>query len=408
MGDFMTPVSLRSTRGGKKWTVSPEFGDALLIAMREKSHTSGPLPRLPSMLQLPSPTTPRSPTLPSPTKKDGAERLTMRTRVAIRDKDPHKFQVVPLRDADSLFQSCELERSRERQHLEEGMSRVIQKKPPIIGANENDLVPPVKIGTSERPKILSERNKNVPLSSFETPILGASRTEARHIYPKSLLAHSKQPKQRPSPTTSSKRNTIHFKSPSLGNLRSKPNLDIDLELTPLPRVTSCRKRTNTLSAERASLAEVARRRDLEKKDSVRRHAIYTQSLYVPVHERPASLLPDDTFADTCPMHVRSSIPATSNPSETSLRLSTALGFMNMENGSLEDNMDCLHSMPSSIYLEDVSRRPLTYCRPPSNPEMSYLSQTAEIVEDVEPLKHHLIILELLCEVEKAMLEWSLV
>ncbi len=71
----------RSNANGK-WTVSPEFGDALLHAMRER-----PSARIPSIVELPPP---KRPQLVVP--------LTMKTRIAVRDKTPHRFEVVPLRD----------------------------------------------------------------------------------------------------------------------------------------------------------------------------------------------------------------------------------------------------------------------------------------------------------------------
>ncbi|KAK0191537.1 hypothetical protein F5146DRAFT_1138373 [Armillaria mellea] len=78
----------RSTNAKGKWTVSPEFGDALLHAMRER-----PSARIPSIVQLPQP---KRPQLVVPSLE--ARRLTMKTRIAVRDKTPHRFEVVPLRD----------------------------------------------------------------------------------------------------------------------------------------------------------------------------------------------------------------------------------------------------------------------------------------------------------------------
>lgn len=78
----------RSTNAKDKWTVSPEFGDALLHAMRER-----PSARIPSIVQLPQP---KRPQLVVPSLE--ARRLTMKTRIAVRDKTPHRFEVVPLRD----------------------------------------------------------------------------------------------------------------------------------------------------------------------------------------------------------------------------------------------------------------------------------------------------------------------
>lgn len=87
---------------GQKWTVSPEFGDALMTAMRERTESGGPIPRLPSLLQLPALDNIHSKPGPSPEISPDNTKLTMKTRVAVRDKTPHRFQVVPLREIGSL------------------------------------------------------------------------------------------------------------------------------------------------------------------------------------------------------------------------------------------------------------------------------------------------------------------
>jgi hypothetical protein len=89
---FPSPPSLSVTEEDN-WTVSPQFNDALVIAMREHSKAGVLIPSLPPLLRL-------SP----PSSKQGADggdptRVTMKTRVAVRDQTPHRFQVVPLRDA---------------------------------------------------------------------------------------------------------------------------------------------------------------------------------------------------------------------------------------------------------------------------------------------------------------------
>jgi hypothetical protein len=107
MPNFAYPTSPSSPRmlEERKWTVSPEFGDALLTAMRERTESGGPKPRLPSLLQLPTQdNTPTHPSkrAPGPESSSDNTKLTMKTRVAVRDKTPHRFQVVPLREIGSL------------------------------------------------------------------------------------------------------------------------------------------------------------------------------------------------------------------------------------------------------------------------------------------------------------------
>ena len=65
--------------------------------MRERGHPGGS-PRLPPLLQLNSPESIAHP-MSAATSSYSPDRMKMRTRVAVRDKTPHRFQVVPLRDA---------------------------------------------------------------------------------------------------------------------------------------------------------------------------------------------------------------------------------------------------------------------------------------------------------------------
>lgn len=421
MAAFTTPLPSRSTQPGQKWTVSPEFGDALLAAMRERSNTGGPLPRLPSMLQLPSPEVLTTPTLSSPIKLDTAERLKMKTRIAIRDRDPHRFQVVPLRDAAKYSSTNQKLCRRERQSMESASTRgqgstqgslYPWKKVPV---NENDPVPPsllqdhrIKTITPNRPAILSERNRNIPVqetSSSEMPISsGGHVASSARLDSQPLMEQRKRPINEQclhiSAKTTPNNNKLHHKSISLGNLRTKPNLDIDLKANPLPRVTSCRKRTNTLSAgynhdsERTMSNEPVQRPDRHnpvKKDSIRRHAIYTQSLYVPTLERPneTSVQLSDEFHSKRVLPLRSSIPINSNKLNTlpMLRAGNSLGFIEVKSPPARNHGGSLISQSSisSIYSQD---------------ELHSLNPGAT------SNFHHPIIVELLAEVEKAMQEWS--
>ncbi|KAJ7625486.1 hypothetical protein FB45DRAFT_1029853 [Roridomyces roridus] len=75
------------------WPVSPEFEDALALATERHMARTSPETLHPTSLEISSPYTPASPIVP----RSGS--LMMKTRVAVRDKNPHRFQVVPLRDA---------------------------------------------------------------------------------------------------------------------------------------------------------------------------------------------------------------------------------------------------------------------------------------------------------------------
>lgn len=107
MPNFAYPSSPSPSRSPRmpqeqKWTVSPEFGDALMTAMRERTKSGGPIPRLPSLLQLSAPDNIHLKPGPSSEISPDNTKLTMKTRVAVRDKTPHRFQVVPLREIGSL------------------------------------------------------------------------------------------------------------------------------------------------------------------------------------------------------------------------------------------------------------------------------------------------------------------
>jgi hypothetical protein len=80
------------------WPVSPEFEDALVLATQRHLAQPPTAPSTPHQHSLdipscsPDPESPRS-IIPR------SSSLMMKTRVAVRDKTPHRFQVVPLRDA---------------------------------------------------------------------------------------------------------------------------------------------------------------------------------------------------------------------------------------------------------------------------------------------------------------------
>ncbi|KAJ7773055.1 hypothetical protein B0H16DRAFT_1880560 [Mycena metata] len=88
------------------WPVSPEFENALALATQRhlaqppaSPATAPSTPQLAhSPLQHPHSLGVPSPETPSPGSVPRSASLMMKTRVAVRDKTPHRFQVVPLRD----------------------------------------------------------------------------------------------------------------------------------------------------------------------------------------------------------------------------------------------------------------------------------------------------------------------
>ncbi|KAG6826506.1 hypothetical protein H0H92_015561 [Tricholoma furcatifolium] len=437
MADFTTESpSSRSGQLGKKWKVSPEFEEALLDAMRQRSNTGGPLPRLPSMLQLPSPEIPATPTMCSPTKPDSADRLKMKTRVAIRDQNPHRFQVVPLRDVNNYTPDQKYFRARQPLELTAlkglGISRANFHSGKKARVNENESLDcsfsSIKLGTPGRTTVLTERNNNLCSRSSQLPFSFDNHatliSEAR-LDNKSPLVTTKQPKPKQcsgastrSPTPN--RNTLHFKSPSLGNLRTKPNLDIDLEAHPVPRVTKCRKRTNTLSADHtrrpdritSSEPQLSHEGSMDDKTSlVKRHAIYTQSLYVPINARSKCKSPNTNPStqhsdDLSPLQTfpsRSSIPIELDKRE-GVPTHSALGIFASRPPGLQDTSSNSFSSVASMYSQaEEFTRPLTICALPSQFDSG---QETKFADNAVPLQHHPIILKLLAEVDEAIQEWS--
>ncbi|KAJ7446722.1 hypothetical protein FB451DRAFT_1537031 [Mycena latifolia] len=87
------------------WPVSPEFEDALALATQRHLAQPATAPSTPPQLPLPAQHTlavlpsASDPRPLSPSSVPRSASLMMKTRVAVRDKTPHRFQVVPLRDA---------------------------------------------------------------------------------------------------------------------------------------------------------------------------------------------------------------------------------------------------------------------------------------------------------------------
>ncbi|KAF5371978.1 hypothetical protein D9615_008042 [Tricholomella constricta] len=450
------PTSPRVPELRNKWTVSPEFSDALLTAMRERSRTGGPgpLPRLPSLLQLSPVETLETPSpKSSPMKPDSAERLKMKTRVAIRDTNPHRFQVVSLGDAvrytasDQSPKDCKTSTGTPPRSPKMARSNQSWKK---VRADENTVPTSareyLKTDTPDRIKTLSERNKNVPApecppsdlppqSHLDNQAICTLPTRDTMLPPDShgrSAENNKQAKESNYRSTlrapnNSSRRTLHFKSPSLGNIRTKPNLVLDPQTTPLPRV-ACRKRTNTLSADHYRRSEKAPNTNSEAvvqcghqnpgKDSLKRHAIYTQSMYVPVNERQGLLHKEGSrpaLDEPSPLHAfpfRSSIPSGLNkPASTPLGsapVNSALGFIDLPvrpPGLLESTFGSQSSI-SSVYSQDElaamnQTRPLT--RYGISSEFVQAARSSKL--DEAPLQHHPIVFMLLVEIERAMQEW---
>ncbi|GLB33330.1 hypothetical protein LshimejAT787_0102140 [Lyophyllum shimeji] len=393
---------------------------------------------------------------PSPTssiKLDSVERLTMKTRVAIREKN-HRFQVVPLRDAGHYpsghhTPSKSLKTTVVTATRSSGLARLNLHSRKKLCADENTVPTFAEsytkiISTPERLRRLQERNEDLraaEYSSFKSR--AKTTTNSRHVNSESsaqntlisqaLTETSKHnaPPRRPSLENNnySGRHSLHFKSPSLGSLRTKPDSDLDLEATPVPRVT-CRKRTNTLSAAHdichgdmlPANVENDRRNLMRKVDSVKRHAIYTQSLCIPMHERPKTpsedvpklALEESSLLRAFPF--RSSIPVSRNKDDSTTRRSeyttSALAVTNMPAGPEESSHSTAGSQSSvsSVYSQDESspsQAPLVQTRPLMRlASPSGVGQTGRDSKvDEISIQHHPIISMLLLEVEKAREVW---
>ncbi|KAF9463190.1 hypothetical protein BDZ94DRAFT_1297972 [Collybia nuda] len=315
----------------QKWTVSPEFSDALLAAMRERTESGGPIPRLPSLLQLPGSDTITSPVTVSEVSLDNTK-LTMKTRVAVRDKTPHRFQVVPLREIRSFAfpsqDSIQLSKATRGAPCTAKLNTQGTNKTHTPNVNDNSVPTANQIQEQkhafaseqhERGQTLGDVNKILP--DLKNPCIAIQPTSP--IMP-SLPEEQRIPARRtPLPPVLEKvqpqlitthRSTMptrsilrsrnvkdhdysHVKSPSLGNLHEKPPLSREHNFATLPRV-GCRKRTNTLSVDGSTLlrgdlviyeeTKILERRCPLEHNALKRHAIYTQSLFVPHDERRSS------------------------------------------------------------------------------------------------------------------------
>ncbi|KAJ7052575.1 hypothetical protein C8F01DRAFT_1375958 [Mycena amicta] len=267
------------------WPVSPEFQDALLLATQRHLATS-----------------PEQPSTPSPTCVPRSASLMMKTRVAVRDKTPHRFQVVPLREAPKNHDKASLptwgstvsvvrgvglglnvipppppptvERGRERTPREtdvaktdtpkrKGILRSLQGLSPSRARSSPDRKENRQPGTPTTTRAHRLREYTVP-ETTSTPIPSHNMPEDHTIGPDTVVIQptSFEPTSLPEnqtitasskPTKNGKRALPrHGKSPSLGaihHLLSESTASQSLDEKPRVR---CRKRTNTLSVAHAS------------------------------------------------------------------------------------------------------------------------------------------------------------
>ncbi|KAG5650690.1 hypothetical protein H0H81_011364 [Sphagnurus paluster] len=399
------------------------------------------------MLQLPT-SSAQSPETSSQdsfaTRTESPERLKMKTRVAIRNRNPHRFQIVPLGDVSRFVYKDQAPTRDRKQPLtlarSPGTGTGIVRSGQKLRTSENTVSVSAhessKVVTSDSPRTLSERNTNIQAAT-ERPVPQPTAPVPTNPLQTSATQPNETTPCPQAPETPSRRRKPHFKSPSLGNIRTKPNHDYDLESTPVPRAVACRKRTNTLSASHSQrsihngpVGPAAL--DPTKKDPLKRHAIYTQSLYVPLNDRPLFFQdpnpgPADTsvsvslsLSSSSPLDVfpfRSSIASKpKNPvppsSKYTLPMHTgnALGFINVPS-PLEHRFESQSSSLSSAYslyslpsVDELSHPPLAETRPLTQYALPDTERKAVVKES--PLLHSKIVSLLLLEVDEALREWS--
>lgn len=339
----------------------------------------------------------------------------------------------------------------------------------------------------ERTRTLSERNSNIPTPenpSFEIQIsrstisLNLSGEQPTQLTPthqtlfpsnhegSEMVQHHSIATHRSSMPARSILRTrnanehdySHFKSPSLGNLHEKPPLSQQHDYSTLPRVR-CRKRTNTLSVDNSTRLKhdltvceetkiLERRRPMEH-NALKRHAIYTQSLYVPHDERDSSgrvrlaseskrpsfldAKKDTSYLDSCQHRTsKSSLQSNSSATCSSRHVRSlsgnynALGLVDVPlvsrsifpSSSLTQGFSSdSQSSISSIYSQDGlslnsqnSQATLTQTRPlaqslfSSDYQLVVRRQTRELGKGM--IAHHPIIVGLLAEVDEALKEWQ--
>lgn len=353
----------------------------------------------------------------------------------------------------------------------------------MLGTNEIFATPERR----ERMRTHSERNSNIPTPenpSFDiqissstilpnlpeeqpTQITPTPRTPFRPNYEDSdMVQHCPIATHRSSMPARSILRTrnanehdySHFKSPSLGNLHEKPPLSQQHDYSTLPRVR-CRKRTNTLSVDNSThlkhdLAVCEETKILERRhpmehNALKRHAIYTQSLYVPHDERdfsgrihlaseskrPSFLDPkeDTNYLDACQHRTsRSSLQSNSSATCSSRHVRSlsgnynALGLVDVPlvsrsifpSSSLTQGFSSgSQSSISSIYSQDglslnsqnsqatlTQTHPLAQSRFSSDYQLVVRRQTRGFGKGM--FVQHPIIVGLLAEVDEALKEWQ--
>lgn len=304
-----------------------------------------------------------------------------------------------------------------------------------MSSKENVSTTPTKLGSSarlestpEHPKPLAERDSNTETTNTEYYLLHGASDKANipHKHTKTLSSSSSisnysvktlprsesdsTPRRDPAlllpkPTNQLFSNYSHFKSPSLGNIFSTPTQDPN---TPTPPTVRCRKRTNTLSAtpvprprplaqafEEEHLANsLTERRGSSQIHAAKRHAIYTQSLYVPFMEQ-------NEIDETSQEQVSGTISESSSASSSGYNLN-ALGLQTP--AFTPPPLSSFQPLPLQLKVSESTRRTLLTSRSSS----SIVIEPA-IKERYGPASshHHPIIENLLADLDRAIMEWSI-
>lgn len=249
---------------------------------------------------------------------DYNRRMTMKTRVAIRDKSPHRFEIVPLRDARFM---CRLDETRVQgkgpdPHVLDGQMRHYSTLPAesdmsnhsprghivsndeILGLSQ-ELVTSGKCLTPFRPKVEFDYSQRV------TDILPSSDTLCDASLRGTPAIQEIPPEQNlPASFLSLRSMLIQDSTSSSTVFCRQPLMSSSLGATTRPMTIGMygdstvahrhRKHTKTLSENESLSGNLKHNDELWRnrshnlcKDSglsKKRHAIYTQSLYVPFNE----------------------------------------------------------------------------------------------------------------------------
>jgi hypothetical protein len=223
-------------------------------------------------------------------------RITMKTRVAVRDKTPHRFQVVPLRDVSGLTL---LDGGRPSQLTLPPASHTLLRSASIRRQTHSQVRPVIASSYSEL-DIIQNKCDMMMLADSETlatpsagiPILTLSpSSELDNSARSHALAEQDMNRQDTTATTNKYESSVTTPTRALQSYDASHHAHVPVQCSVMDSKSPRKKRTRS--------ENIPRVRDNNRRDGLavnkdksdfrmsKRHAIYTQALYVPFLEPPS-------------------------------------------------------------------------------------------------------------------------